>query len=83
MAHFDFEGDWYGWRLRGSWLVTPDGQRITRERLNGLLWRDSMELRLAGFSTRRRAEANKRDRQRVKVVVVELADVVVNGQRAG
>lgn len=45
--NIDFEDEWYGWRLRGRYLVSPDGQRMTQERLRGLQWRDQMELRLA------------------------------------
>lgn len=73
--HCDFEDEWYGWRLRGRHLVSPDGQRITRTRLDGLLWRDARELWLAGYASRRTAEAAKvaAGRQRlVKVVMVDL-----------
>jgi hypothetical protein len=35
-----FEDDWYGWRLRGRHLVSDDGQRMTIDRLRGLLWGD-------------------------------------------
>lgn len=48
--------DWNGWRFAGRFLVSPDGERITQERLSGLLWRDGRELRLAGFASRRKAE---------------------------
>ncbi|GAA5073771.1 DUF3653 domain-containing protein [Lysobacter panacisoli] len=48
--NFDFENEWYGWRLRGRHLVSADGQRMTIERLRGLMWRDQMELRLAGLA---------------------------------
>lgn len=65
----DFEGDWYGWRLRGNFLVSPDRQYITRERLEGLLWRDSMELRRAGLRSRREA---MKPRQVVRVLVIDL-----------
>lgn len=73
----DFEGDWYGWRLRGRHLVSDDGQRMTLERLRGLMWRDQMELRLAGYASRRRAEEARKAYNRnqlVKVLVVSLAD---------
>lgn len=82
----DFDGEWHGWRLRGRHLVSPSGQRITRERLNGLLFRDELELRRAGYESRRKAEAGKRGQQygpRVKVVVVELAELRARGQLAG
>lgn len=68
-----------GWRFTesGRELVSPDGDRMTAERLKGLLWRDAMELRRAGFASRRKAEAGTRSKQygaRVKVVIVELDD---------
>ncbi|WP_216957775.1 DUF3653 domain-containing protein [Lysobacter sp. MMG2] len=44
MTDVDFDGDWNGWRLRGRNLVSEDGQRMTVERLRGLMWRDKMEL---------------------------------------
>jgi hypothetical protein len=75
MTDIDFDGEWYGWRLRGRHLVSDDGQRITAQRLRALLWRDKMELRLKGYASRRAAEAAQQAasrRQLVKVVVVEL-----------
>ncbi|MFW9572546.1 hypothetical protein CEX93_07325 [Xanthomonas euvesicatoria] len=68
-------GRFAGWRVAGNYLVSPDGDRMTPERLKGLVWRDQMELRLAGFASRRKAEtAKKRFRQQtVKVVVVNLS----------
>lgn len=81
--HIDLQGDWTGWRLRGRHLVSPDGERITQERLSGLLWRDQLELRRAGYASRRRAEAARCDHQRVKVVVVELAELRCRGVAAG
>lgn len=75
-GHLDFTGQWYGWKLRGRHLVAPDGQRISQERLDGLLWRDAMELRLAGYSNRRQAEKPK---QSVRVVVVDLQDYREHG----
>lgn len=80
--NLDFEDEWYGWRLRGRHLVSPDGQRMTIERLRGLMWRDKMELRLKGFASRRAAENARQSaatRQLVKVVVVELAEVRHSG----
>jgi hypothetical protein len=83
MATIDFTDDWYGWRLRGRHLVSPDGQRITRRRLEGLLWRDGMELRLAGFASRRKVEAERPKRQLVKVVVIQLSEMRVHDVAAG
>lgn len=48
--------DWNGWRFAGRFLVSPDGDRMTPERLRGLCWRDQLELRRAGYNTRRQAE---------------------------
>lgn len=36
---------WRGWRLAGRMLVSPDGDRISPERLRGLLWREKQEKR--------------------------------------
>jgi len=44
-------------RLRGRHLVSEDGQRMTVERLRGLMWRDKMELRLKGTEVRHRGTA--------------------------
>lgn len=79
----DLTDEWYGWRLRGRHLVSPDGERITRERLDGLLWRDAMELRLAGYASRRKAEQGRAKRQMVKVVIVELSELRCRGVGAG
>lgn len=38
---------WSGWRIAGRELVSPDGQRISPERLRGLLFRESSEARIA------------------------------------
>lgn len=76
--NFDFEDEWYGWRLRGRHLVSEDGQRMTVERLRGLMWRDKMELRLKGYASRRAAEEARQAASRqqlVKVVVIELAEL--------
>ncbi len=70
-------GPFAGWSVRGNYLVSPDGDRMTPERITGLAWRDQMELRVAGFASRRKAEAGQRkagQRQMVKVVVVDLGD---------
>lgn len=83
--NLDFEDEWYGWRLRGRHLVSDDGQRITVERLRGLMWRDKMELRLKGYASRRAAEEARQSashRQLVKVVVVQLTDVRHRGVAA-
>ena len=83
--NLDLDGEWYGWRLRGRHLVSDDGQRMTLERLRGLMWRDKMELRLAGYASRRKAEearkaANKT--QLVKVVVIDLGTYRQHGVAA-
>ena len=74
--NLDLEDDWYGWRLRGRHLVSDDGQRMTIERLRGLMWRDKMELRLAGYASRRAAEADRRatHQSKIKVVIMDLAE---------
>ncbi|HWK52871.1 MAG TPA: DUF3653 domain-containing protein [Hyphomicrobiales bacterium] len=82
----DFNGEWYGWRLRGRHLVSPDGDRMTPERLRGLLWRDRAELRLAGYASRRKAEQAQRAGKygpKIKVVVIDLADLRIRNRTAG
>ncbi|WP_140908725.1 DUF3653 domain-containing protein [Cognatiluteimonas lumbrici] len=76
-------GRWAGWRLAGRELVAPDGDRITPERLRGLLWRQEHEQRIERAAGRRAAEQLRRQRQPVKVIVVELAELRVHGQFAG
>jgi len=76
----DFDGEWYGWRLRGNFLVSPDRQYLTRERLEGLLWRDAQELRLAGLRSRREA---MKPRQVVRVLVIDLEQQRFSGGGSG
>lgn len=37
--------EWQGWRLAGRVLVSPDGDRISPERLRGILFHESMRSR--------------------------------------
>lgn len=82
----DVPSQWTGWHFsdNGRHLISPDRDRITPERLAGILWRDSMELRRAGLRSRREAEKPVLQ-GRVKVVVVDLADWHARnvGSRAG
>lgn len=66
---------WERWRFtpEGRYLVAPDGQHITQQRMEGILWRDEQELRLAGHRSRRKAERAVRQGSTVKVVIVDLA----------
>ncbi|WP_196480844.1 DUF3653 domain-containing protein [Xanthomonas translucens] len=69
-------GRFTGWRVAGNYLVSPDGDRMTPERLKGLAWRDHMEMLRAGYASRRKAEAGRKragQQSMVKVVVVDLA----------
>ncbi|UNK49855.1 hypothetical protein MNR01_02110 [Lysobacter sp. S4-A87] len=57
---------------------------MTIERLRGLMWRDKMELRLAGYASRRKAEEARKTANRnqlVKVVVITLDEYRNSGQR--
>ena len=67
---------WRGWRFteNGRYLVTPDGQHLSERRVLGIAWRDAMELRLARFQSRRKAEEGVRRGFPVKVIIVEMAD---------
>ena len=80
--NIDLTRQWSGFKLRGRDLVAPDGQRITVQRINGILWRDEMELRKKGFASRRKAEADSRKNQLVKVVVIPLGQYL-DGQKRG
>lgn len=60
-------GPWTGWRMAGRELVSPDGDRITPERLRGLLWRQASEQRLA--------QVRARNRRRVSDSVVTVLRV--------
>lgn len=72
-GNVDLVGPFEGFRFRGKDLVSPDGQRLSRRRLEGLMWRDKMELRRAGFASRKQAEADRKANQQVRVVVIPLA----------
>lgn len=45
--HIDPGGRWIGWRLRGNFLISPDGDKITPERLRGILFREDLAKRTA------------------------------------
>lgn len=63
-------GPWKGWRLAGRNLVTPDGLRISPERVRGLAWRQDAEARLDAAKARNA----RKDKQLVRVVVVTLTE---------
>lgn len=44
---------WSGWRIADRELVSPDGQRISPERLRGLLFRQDGENRIAAARKRK------------------------------
>lgn len=62
----DLTGPWQGWRLRGRDLVSPDGDRISPERLKGIAWRMQCEARRDSARARREAA------QRAKAPVVTV-----------
>lgn len=45
LGHVDLSADWAGWRLRGRWLISPEGDRINPLRLRGLMFREANEQR--------------------------------------
>lgn len=75
--------DWLGWKQRGRYLVSPDGQRISPERMRGIIWR--MDAETHRDNARARNAKAKVSQGCVKVVVVELADWQAGhfGGRAG
>ena len=54
--HVELRGPWAGWRLAGRELVSPDGLRLSAERLRGIAWREEAE--------QRRDRARSRNEQR-------------------
>ncbi|MEH6416206.1 DUF3653 domain-containing protein [Pseudomonas sp. CGJS7] len=81
--HFNLNGPWIGWRVRGRDLVSPEGERVNPERLRGLLWRDENNGRVAAARSRKAAAEAARERQPVKVVVVSLGEYRANGLAVG
>lgn len=45
LGHIDLAADWAGWKLRGQWLISPDGDRVNPQRLRGMLFREANERR--------------------------------------
>lgn len=43
LSHLDLFGDWHGWKFRGKFLISPDGSRISRERLRGIIFMDEFK----------------------------------------
>lgn len=37
--HHDLTGPWHGWRVRGRWLISPNGKRIAPHLLDRWLYR--------------------------------------------
>lgn len=70
--HVALHGSWSGWSLAGRDLVSPNKERISVERLRGLIW--STHANDIRQSASRRRDAQKNKRQLVKVVVVDLQD---------
>ncbi|MCR6686994.1 DUF3653 domain-containing protein [Pseudoxanthomonas sp.] len=54
--HVELRGPWAGWRLAGRELASPDGMRLSAERLRGIAWREEAE--------QRRDRARSRNEQR-------------------
>lgn len=51
--HVRLHGQWAGWRLAGRDLVSPEGVRVSPERLKGLMWRQEQEARIAASRERK------------------------------
>lgn len=47
LGHVDLAADWAGWRIRGRWLISPEGDRINPLRLRGLLFSEAGQQRVA------------------------------------
>lgn len=48
----DWPDHWRGWYFSGPNLISPHGDRITPERLSGILWREAQQARLAKIRQR-------------------------------
>lgn len=59
---------WSGWRFAGRVLVSPDGDRITPERLRGILWSEAHSARKAARRQRLEAVSRMTDGLREKVL---------------
>jgi Phage protein. len=79
--HVRLHGPWAGWRLAGRELVSPDGVRMSAERVRGLAWRVEQEARIAAA----RAKRQSGHRGMVTVLRVRNSDWHAErfGQRAG
>ena len=44
-GQLDLPGEWYGWRLRGRLLISPHGDKLTRTRLEGIVWSEALRVR--------------------------------------
>jgi len=44
-GHAALYGPWQGWRLAGRELISPDGDRLSVERLRGMLFREKFRPR--------------------------------------
>lgn len=71
-------GPWAGWRMAGRDLVAPDGDRISPERLRGLLWRQAAEARVAAARCRREKRVGRRT-----ITVVRIANDDWHRERFG
>ncbi|HVK51885.1 MAG TPA: DUF3653 domain-containing protein [Pseudoxanthomonas sp.] len=71
--HLDLDGEWYGWKQRGRYLVSPEGDKLTLERMKGIVWRLEMEANVAKARNARK-QKNEIQRGQHKVVIVDLAD---------
>lgn len=47
LGHVDLAADWAGWKLRGRWLISPEGDRINPLRLRGLMFAEAGQQRIA------------------------------------
>lgn len=52
-------GPWTGWRMAGRELISPDGDRISPERMRGILWRHAQEQRRDAARSRREKRVSR------------------------
>lgn len=56
-GHLDLGNEWKGWKLRGPYLVAPNGDRILPQRLLGLLYVEKLQKRVMVASRKSAAAA--------------------------
>ena len=76
--HVRLHGPWAGWRLVGREMVSPEGVRVSPERMKGLMWRQEAEARLTAIRAR-----NSNSGHRGVVTVLRIRNSDWHAERFG